>query len=97
MRENSGLNGSRVGFVRLVVLMFASFVTSSSLMGVETRRADAFWEGKAGANANAAGALSAAATMTVRNSMIVLSFDCEWSCVINLALVLVVLVVYGVG
>ena len=41
MRENSGLNGSRVGFVRSVGLTFASFVTRASLMGggeVATRR-----------------------------------------------------------
>jgi hypothetical protein len=41
MRSNSGLKGSNVGLVRVVDLMFASFVTSSStLMGVATRRAD---------------------------------------------------------
>ena len=41
MRSNSGLNGSAVGFVRRVDLMFASFVTSSStLIGLATFRRD---------------------------------------------------------
>ena len=73
MWENSGSNGSTVGFVRRVGLTLASLLTSSSLMGVETPRAEAeaVARRRTGIGANAvvaAGAQSAAATARERKS-----------------------------
>ena len=64
MRSNSGLKGSNVGFVRMVDLMFASFVTrSSTLTGLATRNEmERIEDVEEGAKATAADAEQSAVT-----------------------------------
>lgn len=71
------MKGSNVGLVRVVDLMFASFVTSSSvLIGLATRRAEERMAPFEGANANAADAeQSAVITASEENCMVVSNFS----------------------
>lgn len=66
------MKGSNVGLVRVVDLMFASFVTSSSvLIGLATRRAEERMDPFEGANANAADAEQSAVTTASEENCIV--------------------------
>lgn len=73
MRSNSGLKGSNVGFVRMVDLILASFVTrSSTLTGLATRNeVERIEKDVEGAKANAADAeQSAVTTASEENCMV---------------------------